>query len=375
MRSRGAGELLAWALVPKAALILLLVAVGLRPGSDERHVAPRATGTPAAVWVLARGWDADAYQRIAVQGYYDDFSRNYPPGYPALIRLAALVAPSTQVAAVLVSNVAAVLALLVFARVAQRLAGPQEDLLPAMLVCACTPGLLLYGTVAYSESSAILLSLLGWLAFLRAEAAGGLRRDARWLAAASVLFAAAVMVRHLAGATLLGLGIVEALRCARSPRGARGRAAVEAVAVLATVPLLVGYFVWKFTAHDLAVVQRDLWAMGFSPLGGPASLLQLTDPETIGPLFLTLPLTGLLLAGLVRLDARLAILAGVTLLVALSFTGIAAQSVNRYAWSTWPLLFGALRVRDRAALWSLAGVLLVLSAWSGIGHVRGTLAL
>jgi hypothetical protein len=115
-RPRGTGELLAWALVPKAALVLLLVAVGLRWSADERHIAPRAPGTPAAVWVLARGWDCDAYQRIAVQGYYDEYSRNYPPGYPALIRVAALVAPDTQVAAVLVSNVAALLALLVFAR-------------------------------------------------------------------------------------------------------------------------------------------------------------------------------------------------------------------------------------------------------------------
>jgi 4-amino-4-deoxy-L-arabinose transferase-like glycosyltransferase len=372
---RGAGELLAWALVPKAALILLLVTVGLRWSADERHVAPRAPPTPPAVWVLARGWDADAYQRIALQGYYDEYSRNYPPGFPALIRAATLVTPDAQAAAVLVSNVAAVLALLVFARLARRLAGPQEELLPAMAVCACLPGLLVWGSVAYSESSAILLGLLGWTAYLRAEEGGGARRHAGWLLAASALFAAAVMVRHLAGATLLGLALVEGLRLLRSPAGTRGRASLEAAAALATVPLLAAYFAWKFSAHDLAGVQRDLWAMGFSPLGGPASLLELLDPETVAELFVTLPLAGLLIVGLARLDPRLAIIAGATLLVSLSFTGIAAQTINRYVWSAWPLALGALRLRDRAAVWALAGVLLLLSAWCGLGHVRGTLAL
>jgi hypothetical protein len=71
----------------------------------------------------------------------------------------------------------------------------------------------------------------------------------------------------------------------------------------------------------------------------------------------------------------LAAIAIATLLVALSFTGVAAQSINRYAWGCWPLAFGALRLRDRAAVWALVGVLFLLSAWCGIGHVRGTLAL
>ena len=73
---RGTGELLAWALVPKAALILLLVTVGLRWSADERHVAPRSPQTPQAVWVLARGWDADAYQQVVLPGRYaDDVAR------------------------------------------------------------------------------------------------------------------------------------------------------------------------------------------------------------------------------------------------------------------------------------------------------------
>jgi hypothetical protein len=244
-----------------------------------------------------------------------------------------------------------------------------------MLVCACLPGLLVWGTVAYSESSSILLGLLGWTAYLRAEAAGGMRRHAGWLLAAGGLFGAAVMMRHLAGATLLGLGLVELARVVRAPRGARGRAAGEALAALATVPLLAGYFVWKFMAQDLAGVERDLWAMRLVPLGGPASLLEFTDPETVALLFLTLPLAGLLATGLARLDVRLLVIALATLLVALSFTGIAAQSINRYAWSAWPLALGALRLRDRAATWALVAVLLLLSAWCGIGHVRGTLAL
>jgi hypothetical protein len=196
-----------------------------------------------------------------------------------------------------------------------------------------------------------------------------------WLLAAGGLFGAAVMMRHLAAVTLLGLGLVELVRVVRSPRDGRGRAAGEALAALAAVPLVAGYFVWKFTSQDLAGVERDLWAMGFAPLGGPASLLDFTDPETMAALFLTLPLAGLLIVALARLDVRLAVIALVTLLVALSFTGIAAQSINRYAWSAWPLALGALRLRDRAATWALVAVLLLLSAWCGLGHVRGTLAL
>jgi hypothetical protein len=41
------------------------------------------------------------------------------------------------------------------------------------------------------------------------------------------------------------------------------------------VPLLAGYFAWKFTVQDLAGVERDLWAMGFAPLAA-GSLLDFT---------------------------------------------------------------------------------------------------
>src|SRR5262245_30943121 len=97
-------------------MLLLLVAVGTRSAPDERHVAPQQPGTPTAVWILARAWDSDAYQGIALHGYTNDFSRNYPPGYPLLVRAALALTPNAQVAAVLVSNLAALLALLVFVR-------------------------------------------------------------------------------------------------------------------------------------------------------------------------------------------------------------------------------------------------------------------
>jgi hypothetical protein len=274
---------------------------------------------------------------------------------------------------VLVSNLAALLALLVFVRLARRME-PQGELLAPTLVFACLPGVLVWGTVAYTESTAILLALLGWWAYLAAERGDDAPRSAPRLLLASLLFGAAVMVRHLAGATLLALGLIEALRVLRRP-AARRHALLEAVTVLAVVPAIAAYFAWKFWSQDLAGLERDIWAMGFSPLGGVPSLLELIDPELLPVLLLTLPLCGLLIVGLARLDGRLATVAIVTLLVALSFTGIAAQSINRYAWSCWPLAFGALRLRDRAAVWALVGVLLLLSAWCGIGHVRGTLAL
>ncbi len=363
-------------LLPRVVLASVLVAVGMRWHADARHVAPREAGTPEWAWVLSRSWDSNAYLGIASDGYDSDFERGFPPGYPLLVRGVMALVPDAHVAGVLVSNACALLAIVAFVRLAARLAAPGADLLPATMVFACTPGVLAFGTVAYSESAAILLGLLGWMAWLRAEGHdAGAARHLGWLLVSSAAFGAAVLVRHLAGATLLAVGVIEVLRVARPVRVRRRRALLEAAAALSATALVAGYLTWKYVSHDLARVDAELWGMHFRLLGGPASLVGLVDPESIAVLFLTLPLVVLLLVGLARLDWRLALVASLSLVVALSFTGIAAQSVNRHAWSAWPLALGVLRVQDRAVGWALAGVLFMLSTWCGLGYVRGTLAL
>src|SRR5262249_54280431 len=89
-------------------------------------------------------------------------------------------------------------------------------------------GVLVWGTVAYTESTAILLALLGWWAWLAAEAGGPQApRSVRKLLLASALFGAAVIGRHPSRAALLAPRPVAARRllprraAARSSRRSR----------------------------------------------------------------------------------------------------------------------------------------------------------
>ena len=396
----GAGALFTRALVIKLALLALVIAAAKWYPADARYVAERTDGTPEAVWYLARGWDAGAYQGLAEHGYTNAFSKNYPLGYPALIRALTPLAGGAATAAVLASNLCALLAVALFLAVAGRYAaatGRRRDL--ALTLFACTPGLLAFGTVAYSEAPFMVVTLLAWLAYLRADggagataaagaaagsgaasgmgvaAAGG--RPIGWLLLAGLLAGAGVMVKHLGGALLLGLALIETWRGIRAPaRGAtRGRAVLEAACVLWTVPLVAWYFAWKFQAHDLAGLQQDIWSMRFVPLGGLPSLVALdTAPEYLAQIVVTLPLAALLIVKLRAVDARLAVISLAFLFVALSFTGIAAQSITRYTWTVWPLSLGALALDDRATGWALCGVLFCVSAWCATGHVLGTAA-
>ncbi len=113
--------------------------------------------------------------------------------------------------------------------------------------------------------------------------------------------------------------------------------------------------------------------MEFSFLGGLPSLLRLgTAPEYIVQILFSLPLVGLLIGRLLRVDARLALLALLLAVLSLSYTGIAAQSAGRYLWSIGPLALGALLITDRALGYALAAFLFLLSLQAGIGHVLGT---
>ena len=387
--SRGFPALLTAALLLKAVLLVVLMwTADHEPTGDPRYLAPREGEANDVVWVLARGFDANAYQRLARSGYYDTFSRNYPLGYPLAIRAVDLVVGNAQVAAVLVSNAMSILAVGLGFLVARRYArrrGVAPD--GAVLLLAAMPGVLTYGTVAYSESTFIVCSLLGWLAYLRAEdgpaaedGAAPVARDPAaprslgWLALASLGLAASGYVRHLGAPTMLALGLIEGARVLRGPTP-RGRAITEAAAALWAGLPLAGYFLWKFSSHDLEGLQEDIWQMRFAFLGGPASLVARVGVQNLALILLSLPLALFLLAKLRAVDGRLALVVLLTLVTALSFTGAAAQSFTRYTWSFWPLALGALAVKERGVVALYVGVLLLLSVWTGVGHVMGTAAL
>ncbi len=400
--------LLTRALIFKLLLLACVLAVAKHYPADGFYVAEREAGTPESVWFLARGFDAGAYQGLADQGYTTDFSRNYPMGYPLLVRALRPLTGSTQFAAVVVSNLSSLLAVACFWLLARRYgqrmhAGPGAVALATTLF-AVTPGVLAFGTVAYTESTFLAVALLGWWAYLRAEdgepgagdvtapattpapaampaampaaalAASTSPRSMGWLLLASLLCAASIQVKHLGGPVLAGLALIEGRRLLHTEAG-RGRALLEAAGVLWTVPVIAAYFWWKFTAHDMGGLQQDIWQMRFVPLGGLPSLVSLgTAPEYIAQIVVTLPIAVLLMVRLRGVDGRLALLSALFLLLALSFTGTAAQSLTRYTWSIWPLALGALALRDRAVVWMLCGVLFCVSLWCAAGHVQGTAA-
>ncbi|MCB9897024.1 MAG: hypothetical protein H6825_03355 [Planctomycetes bacterium] len=411
------GPVLLVGLLAKLLLVGVVVFAATTQPSDSPYVAPREGDANDVVWDLSRGWDANSYQRMAFEGWYDGFASVRPLGYPALIRAARLLVPESQTAAVLVSNAMSVLALLLFVLVARRCAaGMARDgrasvsaaeagdgatgapgatgdvgarVRDAGILFALTPGVLTFGTVAYSESSQIAFGLAAWWCLLRASdpprgaglAAVASRdtpaadpdapRSYAWLALASLLIGVSVMMRHLGAPLLLALGLVELVRVVR--RRTR-RALLEATALLWTGPLLVAYFVSIWDAVDTH--QREIFAMRFVPFGGPPSLLALgISVESVLLIFMTLPLVVLLLARLRAVDGRLLLVALLTLVTAVSFTGIAAQSFTRYAWAIWALPLGALAIRDRAVTWTLAAFLGIVSLWCAVAHVQGSAAL
>jgi hypothetical protein len=122
-----------------------------------------------------------------------------------------------------------------------------------------------------------------------------------------------------------------------------------------------------------AEAAEQLFAMGFVPLGGLPSLLALgTAPEYIVQAALAVPLALALLVVLARVDARLALLTGLMLLVVLSSTGVTAQSTGRFVWTLWPLALAGLALRERTLGWALVALLFLWSVQAGVGHVLGT---
>jgi hypothetical protein len=381
------------ALAVKALLVALLLAAGAREPPDLAHVGPREVGAPTWVWQLARGWDSHAYQRIADNGYENAFSHAFPPGYPLLIRAVRPLAGTFQAAALFVTNACAVLALLVFLALARGYAaarpaaqqaadgpaghagvGPAGGVALALGLFACLPGELAYGTVAYSEAPFVLVTLLAWTAFRRAEAGGqDAPRAPGWLLLGSWLFAAGSLVRLLGNALFIGLVLIEGRRVLRARGPARRRALFEAALALSGGLGAAAWMIWAEQVLHYSESIRETFGMGFSPLGGLPGLLALgTAPEYVVQAALCVPIAVALLVPLARVDGRLALLAGLMILLALSSTGVAAQSTGRFVWTAWPLALAGLALRERALGWGLCGLLFLWSVQAGVGHVLGT---
>jgi hypothetical protein len=261
--------------------------------------------------------------------------------------------------------------------------------LAATLLFACLPGWLTFGTVAYSEGPWILVTLAGWWAYLKSEdgapagnaaqpraLADAAPRSLGWLLVAALLAALSVQVRHAGVAFVGGLLVVESWRVARAG-AARARALAEATLLAAVAALPTAAYLWfKFRVQDMGAAERALFDTRFVPLGGLPSLLHSgAPPENVVLIYLSLPLALALLVRLWSVDRRLVVVTGLQLLLALSITGIAAQSLNRLVWSLAPLALGALAIRDRALLAGACGVLFMVSLWCGISHVLGLAAL
>ncbi len=390
------GAVLLVALLAKLLVIGAAVWADDAEPSDSPYLAAREGDANDVVWLLARGFDANMYQRVAVEGVgYDEFSTAFPPGYPMLVRAVHAVVGNAQTAAVLVSNACGVGAVVLFTALAtaytrrRRTRGDLEcdvdaddgAVLRASVLFALTPGVLAFGTVAYSESAFLLLAVGAWWAYLSAERDDdpAAPRSFPRLALASVLAGASVLVRHAGAVLFVAWALLELRRVLRA--GARGRALLESAALgWAGVPT-AAWILRAFAEHDLAAVQQRLWDMRFVLFGGPWSLAVGSDarpalsPEFVVLVYMSLPLVLWLGLAARRLDARLGLVALIGLVLALSVTGAAAQAFNRYAWSLWPLALGALAVRDRGAVWAAAGGLLLLSTWCVLGHVQGSMAL
>ncbi|GJM21724.1 MAG: hypothetical protein DHS20C15_16390 [Planctomycetota bacterium] len=402
------GGALLRAVLLKACFVALIVwAAGAWP-SESPYIKPRFERANDLVWYLSRGFDSESYQIMATEGYYDEFSRSHPPGFPLLIRAMLLLTSNRQAAGVLAANLCSLLAVLAMLALlrhyatsrdgpARHAAGhdglrhdgvgcePQSagglgrvgvshvDL--ALLLGCAMPGLLAFGTVAYSESAMMLFAMLAWCAYLRAESGELPRRHLGWLLAASWLGALSLMMRDMGAPLFAAWGLIELVRVVRIPGEQRSRALLEAGALLSGGLAAAGAFAWRLAEHDFIEVQQKLWSVRFELFGGPASLMGSIDPEFVVLIYASLPLGLLLLARTWRVDKRLTLVAALGLVLMLSVTGVGAQSFNRYLWATWPLALGALAIRDRGVLWALTAWLFAVSLWCGLGHVQGSMAL
>lgn len=225
-------------------------------------------------------WDAVYFVRLATQGYapyvhgVDHTGLAFLPLYPLLLNLPIRLGLPPYVAAIVSSNVCALLALALLGRVVARDCGPRIAARAVVLLSVAPAALFL--SLGYSESLFLVLSLGAFL----------LLRRRRWTGAALLCGLAAVT--RPTGDLLVLAYVAEWLQVyGRTPRAGLRQAAILA---LAAVPLLVvavydvsigaaplaylgvEHTVWH---HTLAWPWVTLWGQGraLAPLGAAGSSL------------------------------------------------------------------------------------------------------
>lgn len=230
-----------------------------------RHQAPSIwTGPRSGYLDMAQLWDAQWYRIIAERGYpaalpltADGAVAQNPwaffPGFPYTVRpVMALTGLPFSAAAVLVDVALGGCAVVVVMRLLQRTAGRRAGLHAAVLLCAFPSAPVLQ--IAYSESLALLLLALAtwWL----------VQRRYGWCALAVVALALTRPV--VAPFAVVVLAHLVVRWRAREPFGARSRAAVVGLGLLAAAssllwPAVVG---WRVGSLDAYQRTQAAWRTG-----------------------------------------------------------------------------------------------------------------
>jgi len=205
----------------------------------------------------------DGYHVGAVSGTYHDYA--FLPLYPLVVRILALPWPAfAGLVGVLVSNVAFLVALGLFARLGESVVGPRRARLGAVYL-AVFPFAAVF-SMSYTESLFLALAVG---AFLAAE------RDRRALA--GILFALACLCRLQGAVMIVPLALVLLHRDGWRPRPSQAWLALGSVASGAFL-LFVGWLTGSSSGYLAAQTGWGRAGVGASAGGGSTSIAALFTP-------------------------------------------------------------------------------------------------
>jgi mannosyltransferase PIG-V len=252
----------AW-LSSRVGMVIATYFAVLLPKQDTAMLSPNPIDTFVQAWMK---WDAGWYVEIASKGYARIASTAFFPLYPALTHGLYTVVPflSPLVAALIISNLALLVALVLLVRLADREFGDHPGRRAAFLLVAY-PGAFFF-TSAYPEGLLLALMLASFMA----------ARARRWLPAGAA--AAAATLTAAPGAILGFPLLIEYLRTLpRSAAGLRSRGFrwedLRALGMLAMIPLALGAFglyLRAITGNGLQIItaQHDYFQREFGFLWG-----------------------------------------------------------------------------------------------------------
>lgn len=319
--------------------------------------APLPTGISTEGWgsttfiVPWHRWDTVHYVQVALEGYSRIENTAWPPVYPMLIALVGKLVPNPVLAALLISNLAALAAYGLLYRLVEQDFGPETARRTLVLLTIFPAGFFL--TAGYSEAVFLLVGVGSlWAA----------RRGRFWLAAGMAAIAALVRVLGLLliipifWEAAIQFETFRKLKEAGSiPVGMRAAlAATPRLLPLTLIPLPYGIFAlwihfglqapwpWQTISSGWEMVYSAPW----TGVIGNLTALAASGQGAVIPLGTTLLDlaavvfgAGLLIAGARRLPVSYSLLAGVMLIASLSkvTTGNLLVSAARYLVPLFPL--------------------------------------